>query len=373
MADSSKQEEERIQRAMNRKGGNRSSMLVKSGNEEPVQAPVQPVHPVRAPVSTPSYRQSMNVKGSGVERPKPTSAVASPSQTSHSSEIESLQMKKRTLLGTIVSTKRDLEEVRNEIAKLKNKEAELVALMEKREHSVHQLTQEIEALEQRDLSEENKRKEDEKARRIKEEIERRRKEEEAEERKKIEDEEKKILNPQPVYAPRALSSESLQDDGLNAEELRLMRAMSRPTKVAGTGRTSAYKSSSNIPKPQSDPDRVRLAEENKRREEESRLQQERQLQERIAHLQHPGGVSKTFVSPQIYDFDAEVKFCADFTKWEEVPITTPIDNNFTHSVVWQVSPGYHFYLFKINGKAEINKHLPTGLAPNGQLMNKIEC
>jgi hypothetical protein len=103
------------------------------------------------------------------------------------------------------------------------------------------------------------------------------------------------------------------------------------------------------------------------------LNQERQLQERVAHLQHSEGVTKIFVSPQIYDFEAEVKFFADFTNWEEIPITTQMDNNFTYSVTWKVSPGVHFYLFKINGKIEINKHLPTGLAPNGQLMNKVDC
>jgi len=288
-------------------------------------------------------------------------------------------MKKRTLLGTIVSTRRDLDEVRNEIAKLKAKESELVALLEKREQSVQQLTQEIEQLEQRNYADDAKRKEDEKAKRIKAEIEQRKREEEEEERKKIEEEEKKILNPQPVYIPRVLSSDNIlqDDDGVNAEEQRIMRAMSRPQKTGGGSampqRTSGYRPAASAVKQIPEEERRRIAEENKRKEEENRLAQERSLKDRIAHLQVEGGVPKRFISPQVYDFDADVRFCADFTKFEDIPINTPIDNNFTHSVNWSVSPGLHFYVFKINGKAEINKNIPTGLAPNGQLMNKIEC
>jgi len=115
-----------------------------------------------------------------------------------------------------------------------------------------------------------------------------------------------------------------------------------------------------------------MAEEKRRREEEERAARERELQERIVHLQAPGGTRKTFISPQIYDFDAEVKFVADFTNWEEIPITTSMDNNFTYSVTWSVTPGVHFFLFKINGKTEINKNMATALAPNGQLMNKVD-
>jgi chromosome segregation ATPase len=179
-----KLEEERIQRAMNRKP-NRSSMLVKSGNEAPVS-------------STPNYasKVSTNAKSPGQvaqEKPKAVSFQAASPTSQHSVEIENLQMKKRTLLGTIVSTRRDLDEVRNEIAKLKAKESELVALLEKREQSVQQLTQEIEQLEQRGHAEDSKRKEEEKARRAREEIEKRRKEEEEEERRKIEEEEKKNI------------------------------------------------------------------------------------------------------------------------------------------------------------------------------------
>jgi hypothetical protein len=372
-----KQEEERIQRAMNRKTNpNRSSMLVKSGNEAP-----PPV------ASAPSYsnRMSMNVKSPAVqERPK---AVAqekpkavnfqAPSAPQNSAEIENLQLKKRTLLGTIVSTRRDLEDVRNEIAKLKSKESELVSLLEKREQSVQQLTQDIEQLEHRNSAEDSRRKEEEKTRRIKEEIASRKKEEEEEERRRIEEEEKKILNPQPVYAPRVASSENLQDDGVNAEELRLMRAMSRPQKAGGQStmpqRTSGYRPAASAVKQIPEEERRRMAEENKRKEEENRVAQEQRLKERVAHLQHEGGIAKKFISPQVYDFDADVRFCADFTQFEDIPITTPIDNNFTHSVNWNVSPGLHFYVFKINGKAEINKNIPTGLAPNGQLMNKIDC
>jgi len=187
---------------------------------------------------------------------------------------------------------------------------------------------------------------------------------------------KKIFNPQPLYSPRS-TEEEVNEDGLNAEELRIMRAMSRPGKGAAPTaerRASSVKQSSAVSKPaMSEADKQRIAEENKKKENENRAAQERDLQERVAHLQHPGGVKKTFISAQVYDFDAEVKFIADFTNFEEIPITTAMDNNFTFSVTWQVKPGFHFYLFKINGKTEINKHLPTGLAPNGSLMNKIEC
>jgi len=353
---------------MNRKP-NRSSMLVKSGGNEP------------QPISTPSYstnsRANMSVKSpTSQEKPKAVSFQA-PSSPSSSVEIDNLQMKKRTLLGTIVSTRRDLDEVRNEIAKLKSKESELVVLLEKREQSVQQLAQEIEQLEQRNHAEDTKRRlDEERAKRVKDEIEKRKKEEEEEERKRIEAEDQKVFNPQPVYA-RVVSSENLLEEGINAEELRLMRAMSRPTKGGGGSgmptRTSGYKPATSAVKQIPEAERIRIAEENKRREEENRLAQERALKDRIAHLQHAGGVSKTFVSPQVYDFDADIKFCADFTQFEDIPLNTSIDNNFTHSVTWQVPPGIHFYVFKINGKSEINKNIPTGLAPNGQLMNKLEC
>jgi len=151
--------------------------------------------------------------------------------------------------------------------------------------------------------------------------------------------------------------------------------MSRPGKAnsVATRITSPLTSKPNLSKQVSDVDRARIAEENKKKGEEQRLNQEKELQQRIAHLQHTGGVTKTFISTQIYDFDADVKFIADFTNWEEIPITTPMDNNFTFSVTWKVAPGFHFFIFKINGKSEINRSLPTGLAPNGQLMNKVEC
>jgi len=276
-------------------------------------------------------------------------------------------------LGTISTTRRDLEEVRSEIAKLKNRETELVSLLEKREQSVQQLTQEIEEIEKKDYTEEIRRKEEEKAKRLKEEVERRRQEEVLEEeRKKTDEADKKVLNPQTVYSPR--SDEVINQDGLNAEEERIMRAMSRPGKTGmiGTGRVSNVKPVAAKPA-MSEAERQRIAEENRRKEDEQRVQQEKELQQRIAHLQVAGGVKKTFVSSQVYDFDAEVKFISDFTNFEEIPITTSIDNNFTYSVTWSVKPGPHFYLFKINGKTEINKHIPTGLAPNGSLMNKVDC
>jgi len=153
--------------------------------------------------------------------------------------------------------------------------------------------------------------------------------------------------------------------------------MSRPQKAGGGSampqRTSGYRPAGSAIKQIPEEERRRIAEENKKKEEENRLAQERSLKDRISHLQHEGGVSKKFVSPQVYDFDAEVKICADFTHFEDIPINTSIDNNFTHSVTWQVTPGIHFYVFKINGKAEINKNIATGLAPNGQLMNKKDC
>jgi len=245
--------------------------------------------------------------------------------------------------------------------------------------AIQQINQEIENLEQKDYTEDLRRKEEEKTKRVNAEVERRRKEEEGDERKKIEEAEaeKKILNPQPLYSPRA-NEEEQNEDGLNAEELRIMRAMSRPGKGAAppttTGRASSVKQSSAVSKPaMSDADKQRIAEENRKKEEESRASHEKDLQQRIAHLQQPGGVKKTFVSSQVYDFDADIKFIADFTNFEEIPITTSIDNNFTYTVTWNVNPGFHFYLFKINGKTEINKNIPTGLAPNGSLMNKIEC
>jgi len=378
--DSGKAEEERIQRAMNRK--TRASMVVQPSHRS--NEPFAPVNsftqkqPTAAVKPTPVPEK---VKPLQLDKPKATPSVTFNQQTTtkNSSEMESLQLKKRTILGTIGTTRREIEEVRSEIAKLKNKEAELNSLLEKREAAVQQLTQEIDSLEQKDQSENLKRKEEEKSKRVNFENERRRKEEEDEERKKNEfEQDKKVQNPQPLYSPRS-AEEDLNEDGLNAEELRIMRAMSRPGKnnapTAG-GRVSSVKQSSavNSAKPaMSEADRQRIAEENKKKEDENRASQEKDLQQRIAHLQTPGGVKKTFCSSMVYDFDAEVKFIADFTNFEEIPITTPIDNNFTYSVTWHVKPGFHFYLFKINGKTEINKNIPTGLAPNGSLMNKIEC
>jgi len=384
--DSAKAEEERIQRAMNRK--NRTSMVVQPSHRSEPFAPVnsfspkQPTGQVKSIPEKPKPLAQEKPKPLAQEKPKPQEkAKPLPTVNSNpkiSSEMEGLQLKKRTILGTIGTTRREIEEVRVEIAKLKNKEAELVSLLEKREAAVQQLSQDIEALEQKDHTEELRRKDEEKAKRVNAEIDRRRKEEEDEEKKKFEqEEEKKILNPKPIYSPRANEEEQNEDD-INAEEQRIMRAMSRPGKgpapTVGTGRASSVKQSSAVSKPaMSDADKQRIAEENRKKEDENRASQERDLQQRVSHLQQPGGVKKTFVSSQVYDFDAEVKFIADFTNFEEIPITTPIDNNFTYSVTWQVKPGFHFYMFRINGKTEINKHLPTGLAPNGSLMNKIEC
>jgi len=377
--DGAKAEEERIQRAMNRK--NRVSLVVQPSHRVEPFAPVNSFTKKQPSVAVkPIPTSTEKVKPLPLEKPKPIPSVTSNSTAlkNSSSEIESLQLKKRTIIGTIGGTRRELEEVRSEIAKLKNRESELVSLLEKREAAVHQLISEIEIFEQKDHTENLKRKEDdEKSKRAKDEMEKRRKEEADEERKKIEEEDKKIYNPQPLYSPR--SEEELNEDGLNAEELRIMRAMSRPGKIGAPisgGRKSSVKQSSavNSAKPaMSEADKQRIYDENRKKEEEQRASQERDLQQRIAHLQQPGGVKKTFSSSQVYDFDAEVKFIADFTNFEEIPITTSIDNNFTYTVTWNVNPGFHFYLFKINGKTEINKNIPTGLAPNGSLMNKIEC
>jgi len=155
-----------------------------------------------------------------------------------------------------------------------------------------------------------------------------------------------------------------------------MRSMSRPGKgnmnINVVSRVISTPPSK--PKPQiSEADRLRIAEEKKKIRRRTKIESRETITRTGGSLQHSEGVTKIFVSPQIYDFEAEVKFFADFTNWEEIPITTQMDNNFTYSVTWKVSPGVHFYLFKINGKIEINKHLPTGLAPNGQLMNKVDC
>jgi len=368
--DSAKAEEERIQRAMNRK--TRTSMVVK------------PTHSNEPSAPTPSFSQKQPIASKpATEKPKPVPAITSLSanqSASRSAEIEALQLKKRTILGTIGTTRRDLEEVRSEIAKLKSKETELVSLLEKRDQAVQQLNQDIEDLEKKDHSEELRRQEDAKAKRVAAEVERRRQDEIDEERKKLDEQEGRNFNPQPIYSPRGGEEDAKDLDGLTAEEQRIMRAMSRPGKggtagaTTGGGRASISKPSSAVSKPAvNEAEKQRIAEENRRKDEEQRAHQERDLQQRIAHLQTPGGVRKTFISSQCYDFDAEVKFVADFTNFEEIPITTPIDNNFTYSVTWSVKPGPHFYLFKINGKTEINKNLATGLAPNGSLMNKVDC
>jgi len=138
----SKAEEERLQRAMNRKA--RGSVIVKTS------APMEPTTYVpnlgqnRQSVFTkaPSFDNKPRPLASPVERPKfvmspstrepPSSSSSMASPHSSRFEIENLHMKKRTVLGTITSGRRDLEEVRNEIAKLTAKEAELVTLLEKK-------------------------------------------------------------------------------------------------------------------------------------------------------------------------------------------------------------------------------------------------
>jgi len=268
--DSTKAEEERLQRAMNRKA--RGSVVLK-GNE------------TTSPSSSPSFlqtRQSVSVlnKAPSFEnKPKPsptygktfsTTSTVSPVASPHrgNQELENLQMKKKSIMGTITTGKRDLEEVRNEIAKLKAKEAELVAVLEKRDQAVQQINQEIEALELKDHNDGLKRKEEEeKAKRIKEEAEKRRREEEHEERKKLGEEQleaKPVHSPKPAYTPH---SQDLNDDE-NAEEIRLMRSMSRPGKGGNMNINVVSRVVSTPPpkaKPQlSEADRIRIAEEKKK-------------------------------------------------------------------------------------------------------------
>jgi len=252
--------------------------------------------PTSSPTSIPKGLSNLQTRVSSVtairsplfDKPKPVvlpknilannPSPASPHFTGSYKEIENLQIKKRSVLGTITTGRRELEEVRNEIAKLKIKEADLVAVLEKRDQAVAQINQEIEALEQKDFNAEEKRKEAEKAQRIKDEIEKRRREEEHEERKKLEEEqdrekekerererekERERPTPKPVYAPQ------FQDDeDENAEEIRLMRAMSRPGK-GGTVNTNVASrvvaTPPSKPKPQiTEADRIRMAEDKKK-------------------------------------------------------------------------------------------------------------
>jgi len=369
----------------------------------------------------------------------------------HADQIEQLQLKKRTVLGTMTSTKRELDDLRSEIAKLKSKEAELVSLLEKRESSVQQLTQQIEELEnaQRGVEEGRRKVEEEKARYLREEIERRKKEEEEErkkreeedrkrreeeaerrkkeeelERKRREEEEKKLttidedaLNrtskqsvsayiapiKQPVSPSynRAPSNEQLPNEGMNAEESRILRAMSRAKSgtalgsTVTTGRTSSYRpaepktvTSPKQPAPEpawKEQERIReaerqtrVAEDNRRKEEERRAILDQQSkakqteQQRIMEIQQRGGKLCKFSSPVVYDIDVDVKICGDFTDWQEIPITSEIDGNFQYTISLPVSPGVHFYRFKIGNKWDVNKNLPTGVAPTGDVMNKVD-
>jgi len=266
--DSIKAEEERIQRAMNRK--TRGSVVIK-GNESPTSPSTPPFLQTRQSTNVLNKAPSFDNK----PKPSPTypktfSSTVSPVASPHrvNQELENLQIKKRSILGTITTGKRELEEVRYEIAKLKAKEAELVAVLEKRDQAIQQINQDIEVLEQKDLNEELKRKEEEKAKRIKEEVEKRRREEELEERKKLIGEEqpeaKPVHSPKPAYTPH--SQEDLNDDQ-NAEEIRLMRSMSRPGKgnmnINVVSRVISTPPSK--PKPQiSEADRLRIAEEKKK-------------------------------------------------------------------------------------------------------------
>jgi len=304
--DSATAEEERIQRAMNRKA--RSSMVVKPTNSIEPAAPTPSFSQKQSLAAKPTEKPKPVEKPKPTEKPKPVPATTSPTTNQSSAasrlngDIEALQLKKRTILGNIGTTRRELEEVRVEIAKLKSKEAELVSLLEKRDQAVQQLNQDIDDLVQKDHSEEIRRQDDAKAKRIAAEVERRRQEEIEDERKKLDESEGRNFNPQPIYSPRGGEEDATEQDGLTAEEQRLMRAISRPGK-GGTGveqqqptrgaRVSNVKPSSAVSKP-NEAERQRIAEENKRKEDEQRAHQENDLQQRIAHLQAPGGVKKNF-------------------------------------------------------------------------------
>jgi len=308
--------------------------------------------------------------------------------------------------------------------------------LEKREAAVHQLNAQIEGAEQSQVSEksnaeENRRRVDEeKARKVREENERRRKEEEEEERKKRETEEERrrqmVVNSptytggqdKPALRPRAAttavgwapatnvasppqvkqqSSLETLEEGVDPEELRLMRAMTRkagaPT-APNTNRASMYKPEVKAvapPKQTQEPawkeqersretERLaRVAEESRRKDDERRINQDRQAQEKlvedqaIAAIHTRDGITHTFISPTIYDFEADIKICGDFTDWREVPITTDMDNkNFSYSITLPVTRGLHYYRFRVAGKWDVNRNLPTGVAPTGELMNKVD-
>jgi hypothetical protein len=250
---------------MNRKA--RGSVVLK-GNET-TTSPTSPSYlqtrPSFSVLKTPSFENKPKPSPTYAKTFSTVSPVASPHRVNQ--ELENLQMKKRSIMGTITTGKRDLEEIRNEIAKLKAREAELVAVLEKRDQSVQQINQEIETLEQKDHNEELKRKEEEeKTKRIKEETEKRRREELFEERKKLEEEHPEA---KPVYSPKPVSTPHSQDlnDDENAEEIRLMRSMSRPGK-GGMNINVVSRVVSTPPKstkPQlSEADRIRIAEEKKK-------------------------------------------------------------------------------------------------------------
>jgi len=200
--------------------------------------------------------------------------------------------------------------------------------------------------------------------------------------------------PTPQVKQQMTSLEALEE-GVDPEELRLMRAMSRKPGAAGTNnRASMYNPpvAKAVPqaKPQQEPawkeqersrETERLAratEDNRRKEEERRVTLDLQNQARISEEQHiaaiqsRGGDLHTFTSPTIYDFEADVKICGDFTDWREVPITSEMDKNFSYSIALPVNRGLHFYRFKVAGKWDVNRNLPTGVAPTGELMNKVD-
>jgi len=381
MNDIDTREEERILRSITRKSVNG----IQPNPRNIVRTPLAPVELNRSVPVTTNTTYTKERKEKEVKEVKEATQTTTLSSNSNGpDQLEQLQLKKRTLLGTIATTRRDLDDVRTEINKLKVKEAEMVALLDKREKTVKRLTQEIDEKEQ-NLHSEKYRIEEEKAHRVREEVGRRRREEEEENR--LREMEKRQSVASVVQAQHTDESTS---EGMNSEELRLMRAMTR-SRGSSTGKpASTHQSKQSVLPPISEPswkeiERLRdfdratkISEESKKKDAERRVVQERENskrnveQQRIFELQRRSGIKHIFTSPVVYDFDAEIKICGDFTDWEEVPITTPIENNFTYSITLPVSSGIHFYRFKVSGKWDVNKNMPTGVAHTGEVMNKIE-
>eukprot|EP01124_Arcella_intermedia_P002716 TRINITY_DN11481_c1_g1_i1.p1 TRINITY_DN11481_c1_g1~~TRINITY_DN11481_c1_g1_i1.p1 ORF type:complete len:452 (-),score=122.17 TRINITY_DN11481_c1_g1_i1:76-1392(-) len=352
-----------------------------------------PSSPLNPNVVSPPSRSIDSIKGDlqkkAVTNEQPIRSNSRMQNTHHNEKVDELVMKKRTLQGTIASTKRDIEEVRAEIAKLKSKEADLIALLERREQGLHQLVAQIEELEvssEKDRQAADlKRQEQERLARLNHEAELRRREEEEERKRQLHQQQVQMQHQNVVnstYQPELPSpaspvrgafvsdSEDAEARRIAEEEERLLRAMQRQK---GGARTSYVRTTPvHVPsaaRTDSQQEQQQRMEEQRRREEQKRKEEESQLLQQYASQ---SGVSHTFRSPPIYDYDAQITFTADFTQWREVPVASEIDKDFTYSITLPVPPGVHFYRFRAGGKWEVNKAQPTGVAPTGDLMNKVE-